>query len=77
MIFGFCKPQMAHHALMTEGGFALLVPCNVAIREFEPGRVEVACMDPYALLGLAQEKEALVDSLKELRASVQRAMAAI
>jgi uncharacterized protein (DUF302 family) len=77
MIFGFCMPKVAHEIMSIEAATALLIPCNVAVREFEPGRVEVACMEGFALLGLVAEKEAIFPLIQTVRAASAKAMADI
>ena len=77
MIFGFCMPQIANDIMTIEPATALLIPCNVAIREFEPGRVEVVCPEAYAFLGILAEKEKILPLLQVVRAASVKAMAEI
>lgn len=41
-ILGACNPALAHEALQIEDKVGTMLPCNVIVQEFAPGRVEVA-----------------------------------
>ncbi len=47
-ILGACNPQFAHKALQKESRIGTMLPCNVIVQETEPGKVEVAAVDPMA-----------------------------
>jgi len=51
-ILGACNPTLAHRALMTQRDVALLLPCNVVLRELD-GRTEVSVADPAAMVQMA------------------------
>jgi uncharacterized protein (DUF302 family) len=51
-ILGACNPVLAHRALMTRRDVALLLPCNVVLREVD-GRTEVSIADPAAMVEMA------------------------
>jgi len=63
-VLGACNPEVADRALdecLELGG---LMPCNVIVREVEPGRQEVyhlSIMRVARLLGLAEDDEAWAD----------------
>ncbi len=47
-ILGACNPHFAHKALTLEDKIGTMLPCNVIVQELEPGRIEVAAVDPMA-----------------------------
>lgn len=51
MILGACNPQLAHKALEVEPAVALLLPCNVAVRDIN-GKTEVSAVNPKELVSL-------------------------
>jgi uncharacterized protein (DUF302 family) len=54
-ILGACNPTLAHRALMVQRDVALLLPCNVVLREVG-GRTEVSVADPAAMVEMAGEE---------------------
>lgn len=51
-ILGACNPGLAHRALMTQRDVALMLPCNVVLREIA-GRTEVSIADPALMVQMA------------------------
>lgn len=51
VILGTCLASVAYEALLQEPDLAVLLPCNVVIREVEGG-CEVAAVKPTALFAL-------------------------
>lgn len=51
MILGACNPHFAWRALQAEDKIGAMLPCNVIVTEIEPGKVEVAAVDPIAAMG--------------------------
>ena len=47
-ILGACNPKLAYEALQVEDKVGTMLPCNVIVQEFAPGRCEVAAIDPVA-----------------------------
>lgn len=80
-ILGACNPQLAHRALGIEREVGLLLPCNVVVRQEQPGaqgadrtRVEIA--DPNAMLGIVRNP-AMQEVASEARSRLQRVLAAL
>ena len=73
-ILGACNPVLAHRALMTQRDVALLLPCNVVLREMD-GRTEVSVADPGALVQMAGED--LSDVAKDARDRLERVIAGL
>ena len=73
-ILGACNPVLAHRALMTQRDVALLLPCNVVLREMD-GRTEVTVADPGALVQMAGED--LSDVAKDARERLDRVIAGL
>lgn len=51
LILGACNPHFAWRALQAEDRIGAMLPCNVIVVETEPGKVEVAAVDPTAAMG--------------------------
>jgi uncharacterized protein (DUF302 family) len=77
-ILGACNPTMANRALDMEPDIGLLLPCNVVVREREPGKNVVGFMDPAAVLGLVDNPELSVigRDVRERLERVRNALAA-
>ena len=73
-ILGACNPALAHRALCLEDKIGTMLPCNVVVQEIEPGRCEVAAVDPAASMR-AVENPALNEVAREVRAKLDRVIA--
>lgn len=51
-ILGACNPRLAHMAMEVEPGAAVLLPCNVVLRESGPGKTEILFVDAEQALRL-------------------------
>ena len=51
-ILGACNPRLAHMAMEAEPGAAVLLPCNVVLREVGPSKTEVMFLDAEQALRL-------------------------
>lgn len=70
VILGACRPQLAHRALGLDPSIAAVLPCNVTVREVEPGRTRVEAFDPHAMADLAG------DALSEVAAEARQRLGA-
>lgn len=75
-ILGACNPALAHRALTTAPEVGLLLPCNVTVAEVSPNHVEVALVDPLAMLGVVANP-ALQSIADEAHAKLTRVAAAL
>jgi len=73
-ILGACNPTLAHRAIMAERDVALLLPCNVVLREID-GRTEVTVADPAAMVEMAGAS--LTDVAVDARARLERVIVAL
>ncbi len=72
-ILGACNPHFAHQALQIENKLGVLLPCNVIVREKQPGVTEVATVDPVASMGRVGNAN-LTAVAQEVRARLQRVL---
>ncbi len=47
-ILGACNPELARDALKVENKVAVLLPCNIIVRETSDKGIEVAALDPVS-----------------------------
>lgn len=74
VILGACLAGVAYEALKQEPDLAVLLPCNVVVREIEGG-CEVTAISPKALFGLTEKvdpsyAQVVEDKLKAALASL-------
>ena len=70
-ILGACNPHFAHQALQLENKLGVLLPCNVIVREQQPGHIEVAAVDPATSMGRVGNPR-LIEVAEEVRSRLQR-----
>ncbi len=75
-ILGACNPKLAHRALTTAPDVGLLLPCNVTVSQMDDGCVQVAIVDPLAMLGIIVD-ENLKSVAQEARERLSRVLAAL
>ena len=72
-ILGACNPGFAYKALQAESLIGTMLPCNVVVREIEPGKIEVAAVDPIASMQ-AVENPALGEIAGEVQTMLKSAI---
>jgi uncharacterized protein (DUF302 family) len=76
-ILGACNPPLAHQALTAETNIGLLLPCNVIVYEGEEvGTSVVGVLDPKVQLGVSGRDD-IGHLADEVRARMERALAAL
>lgn len=56
VILGACNPPIAHKALTIEPRIALMLPCNVVVRETKSG-IRVDAIEPFAMVEMFPGKD--------------------
>jgi len=56
-ILGACAPGLAKRVLDADPDAGTLLPCNIVVREVEPGVTAVTFMDPESIFALSEEAE--------------------
>jgi uncharacterized protein (DUF302 family) len=56
-ILGACNPQFANQALRLEDKLGVILPCNVVVIDQGGGKIEVAAMEPKAMMEGIKNKE--------------------
>jgi uncharacterized protein (DUF302 family) len=75
-ILGACNPGFAHGALQAENKLGVMLPCNVIGRETDDGQVEVATIDPVAVMERTGNPQ-LTATATEVRRRLAAALAAL
>ena len=65
-ILGACNPPLAHRAITNEEAIGVLLPCNVVVKEVEPGKSRAFFTQVTALFSLVGR-----DDMAELADEVQ------
>ncbi len=78
-ILGACAPHLAHQAIQVDPSIGLLLPCNVVVRQLEPGQIAVSIIDPETMFAAAppELRERLPDLAGEARAKLAAALEAM
>ena len=76
IILGACNPTLAHSAIDVEPSIGALLPCNVVLREEEPGQTTIEILDPRAALSLAANP-AIGPLAAEARERLRRVLTAL
>jgi uncharacterized protein (DUF302 family) len=75
-ILGACNPTLAHEAIKIEDKVGTMLPCNVVVQETEPGKVEVAAIDPVASMA-AIDNPLLKGPADAVREKLKKVIAAL
>jgi uncharacterized protein (DUF302 family) len=76
LILGACNPAMAHEALRLEDKVGTMLPCNVVVQQVEPGRAEVAAIDPVASMR-AIDNPKLLETAQVVAAKLKAVIASL
>ena len=57
VILGACNPRLAYEAFKQSTDVALLIPCNVVIRQLDNGKISVEAMRPSKMLDMLKNVE--------------------
>lgn len=75
LILGACNPPLAHAAIEADPDIALLLPCNVTVRQ-EAGRVVVSIVDP-ATMAATSSAPKVAEIATNARAKLERVIGAL
>jgi uncharacterized protein (DUF302 family) len=69
VILGACNPRLALEGYKQSTDVALLIPCNIVVRETEPGKVIIEAMRPTKMLDFVKgvaRSESMVKAEQDL-----------
>jgi uncharacterized protein (DUF302 family) len=68
IILGACNPKLAYRALSANSDIGLMLPCNVTVSQIADGQVEVAIIDPIAMMTVVEHPDlpAIADEARGL-----------
>jgi uncharacterized protein (DUF302 family) len=73
VVLGACRPSLALAALWAEPSIAVLLPCNVAVRQKDAASTVVEAVDPLTIVetsGSAALQDLAEDAIVRLRAAL-------
>jgi uncharacterized protein (DUF302 family) len=77
VILGACRPTLAYQALQQYPSIAAVLPCNVVVRAADESTTVVEAFDPYVMMRLANEDQALREVAADARNRLAAALAAL
>lgn len=75
-ILGACNPALAYRALTTAPEAGLLLPCNVTLTQLDSGDIQVAIVDPLAMMNVIPN-EGLTTIAQEAHERLNRVIVAL
>ncbi|MBZ5639249.1 MAG: DUF302 domain-containing protein [Acidobacteriia bacterium] len=57
VILGACNPPLAHRALEAAPAIGLMLPCNVVVRQTDPGHTRIEAVNATAMASLFPEAD--------------------
>ena len=75
VILGACRPQLAHQAMTAAPAIAVLLPCNVVVRD-DAGTTVVETIDPDAMSRL-EDRPQIAEVAAEARTRLRAALDAV
>ena len=57
IILGACNPKLAYRALSANAEIGLMLPCNVTVSDIGNGQMEVAMIDPIAMMTVVEHPD--------------------
>lgn len=71
-ILGACNPHFAHKALRLEDKLGVILPCNVVVIDQGGGKIEVAAMEPAAMMQSLEndELDSITNEISQLLAKM-------
>jgi uncharacterized protein (DUF302 family) len=76
LILGECNPTLAHAALEADPSIGALLPCNIVLRQDEPGISAIEVLDPVVASSTAGEPS-IAPIASEARARLSRVVTAL
>jgi uncharacterized protein (DUF302 family) len=71
-ILGACNPHFANKALRLEDKLGVILPCNVVVIDQGGGKIEVAAMEPVAMMQSLEndELDSITNEISQLLAKM-------
>jgi uncharacterized protein (DUF302 family) len=79
VILGACRPPLAYQALQADPSVAVLLPCNVVVRQLDQTSTLVEAFDPETMLSFSAStaiEEVAADARRRLQSAIDALTAA-